>query len=106
MEAEARGECDGGADDVGRLRGHVDGELVGRPVEVGDRPARLDRRGVRARIVHLDLRHEIGLGEGPVGAFGVADLPVEDLVVGLVLLVVADEGLDGGVLEGLPVPDE
>ena len=65
----------GGPDDVGRLRGHVDGQLRGRPVEVGDRPAALDRRGVRARVVHRDLGDDVGLGEGPVGAVAVARPP-------------------------------
>ena len=42
---------DRGADDVRRLGGHVDGELGGGPVEVGDRAAALDRRRVAARVV-------------------------------------------------------
>ena len=79
------------ADDVWSLRSHVDGQLRGGPIEVGDRPARLDRRRMRPRVVHLDLGHDVGLGEGPVGAVLVADLPVEDHVVVLVDLVVADQ---------------
>ena len=80
-----------GPDDVRRLRGHVDGQLRGRPVEVGDRPAALDRRGVRARVVQVELGDDVGLREGAVGAVLVADLPVEDDVVVLVLLVVTDD---------------
>ena len=83
---------DGRADDVRRLGGHVDGQLLGGPVEVGDRAAALQRRGVRARVVQLDRRDQVGLLERPVGAGLVADLPVVDDVVVLVLLVVADEG--------------
>ena len=83
---------DGRPDDVRRLRGHVDGQLVGGPVEVGDRAAALQRRGVRARVVQLERGDQVGLLERPVGAGPVADLPVVDDVVVLVLLVVADEG--------------
>ena len=79
-----------GPDDVRGLGGHVDGELRGGPVEVGDRPAALDRRGVRARVVQLQPGDHVGLLEGAVGALAVADLPVVDDVVVLVLLVVAD----------------
>ena len=39
----------------------------------------------------LDLRDDVGLGEGPVGAILVADIPVEDHVVLLVDLVVAND---------------
>ena len=81
---------DGRPDDVRRLRGHVDRELRGGPVEVGDRSAALDRARVRARVVQLQLGDDIGLLERGVGAGLVADLPVEDDVVGLVFLVVAD----------------
>ena len=78
-------------DDVRRLRGHVDGELRRGPVEVGDRPAALDRRRVRARVVQLQLGDQVGLRERAVGAVGVADFPVVDDVVGLVFLVVPDD---------------
>jgi hypothetical protein len=81
---------DRGPDDVRRLAGHVDGELRGGPVEVGDRAAALDRRRVAAGVVQFQLGDHVGLLEGPVGARLVADLPVVDDVVGLVHLVVAD----------------
>ena len=81
---------DRGAHDVGSLGGHVDRELAGGPVEVGDRAAALHRRGVRPRVVQRDLRDHVGLGERLVGPLLVADLPVEGDVVVLVLLVVAD----------------
>jgi hypothetical protein len=89
---QLRDQRDGRADDVRRLGGHVDRELVGGPVEVGDGAAALQRRGVRARVVQLERGDQVGLLEGPVGARPVADLPVVDDVVVLVLLVVADEG--------------
>jgi len=59
--------------------------------EVGDRPAALDRRRVRPRVVQVQLGDHVRLGEGPLGARGVADRPVVDDVAGLVLLVVADD---------------
>ena len=80
-----------GPDDVRRLRRHVDGELRRRPVEVGDRAAALDRRRVRPRVVQVELGDQVGLRERPVGAVLVADLPVVDDVVVLVLLVVPDQ---------------
>src|SRR5690606_35301726 len=80
-----------GPHDVRRLRGHVHRELAGGPVEVGDRPARLDRRRVRARIVQPQLGDHVGLLEGTVGAVLVADLPRVDQVVVLARLVVADD---------------
>ena len=82
---------DRGADDVRRLGGHVDGELRGRPVEVRDGAAALDRRRVAPRVVQLQLGDHVGLLEGAVGARLVADLPVVDDVVALVHLVVADD---------------
>ena len=54
-----------GADDVRRLGGHVDGQLLRRPVEVGDRAAALHRRGVRARVVQLELGDDVGLRRRP-----------------------------------------
>ena len=95
---------DRGPDDVRRLGGHVHGELRGGPVEVGDRPAALDRRRVRARVVQLQPRDHVGLGERPVGARGVADLPVVDDVAGLALLVVADDR--GALGQRLPRVDD
>ena len=88
---QLRHQRHGGADDVRRLGGHVDGQLLRRPVEVGDRAAALHRRGVRARVVQLELRDDVSVGERPVGGLLVADLPREAGVVGLVLLVVADD---------------
>ena len=88
--------CHCGPDDVRRLGSHVHGELRGRPVEVGDRTAGLDGRRVRARVVHLDGRDHVGLGEGPIGALPVADLPIEHHVVVLAGLVVADQRRIGG----------
>ena len=91
---------DRGPDDVRRLAGHVDRELAGGPVEVGDRAAALDRRRVAARVVQLQLGDHVGPLEGPVGARLVADLPVVDDVVGLVDLVVADHRR----VRGQPLP--
>ena len=84
-------QCHRRPDDVRSLGGHVDGQLRRRPVEVGDRAAALQRRRVRARVVQVELRDDVGLGEGPVGAFPVAHLPVVHDVVRLVLLVVPDQ---------------
>ena len=70
-----------------RLRRHVDGELAGDPIEVGDAAARLDRRDVDARQVDVLLHGDVGAGERLVGGLPVADFPVEDAVVLLVLLV-------------------
>jgi hypothetical protein len=44
-----------------------------------------------ARIDHVARDHHVGLAEHAVGLRAVAGLPVEDVVVGLVLLVVADD---------------
>ena len=41
--------------------------------------------------MQFQLGHQVGRGEGAVGALAVADLPVVDDVVGLVLLVIADD---------------
>ena len=46
---------------------------------------------MRARVVQLELGDHVGLRERAVGAVLVADLPVVDDVVVLVLLVVADQ---------------
>ena len=45
-----------GANRVRRLRGHLDGQLAGDLVEVGDAAARLDRGDVDARDVDVLLR--------------------------------------------------
>ena len=84
-------ERDRRPDDVRGLRGHVDGQLGRRPVEVRDGSAALDRRRMRAGVVQLKPGDDVGLLEGAVGARLVADLPVVDDVVRLVFLVVADD---------------
>ena len=78
-------------DDVRGLRRHVDGELARGAVVVGNRAAGLQRGRVRPRVVQVDRRDDVGLGEGAIRGLLVADLPVEDLVGGLVDLVVTDE---------------
>ena len=88
---QLRHERDGRPDDVRRLRRHVDGELSGARVVVGDRAAALDRRRVAARVVQLQRGHDVGLRERPLGGRGVADLPPVAGVVGLAFLVVADD---------------
>ena len=79
------------ADDVWRLRRHVDGELGGGPVIVGNRSAGFDRRRVRTRVVHVDFRDQVSVSECPVGAVAIPDFPVEHDVVVLIDFVVADE---------------
>jgi len=75
---------------VRRLGGGVDRQLARDRVVLGDRAAGLDRRRVRARKHHVLLDHHLGLLEGAVGGHPVARLPVEDVVVGAALEVVAD----------------
>ncbi len=76
---------------VRRLRGHVDGELAGDAVEVGDAAAGLDGGHVDARQVEV-LRHgDVRLGKGLVRGGPISRLPVEDAVVLLVLLVGAQD---------------
>ena len=88
---QLRDERHGRPDDVRRLRRHVDGELAGARVVVGDRAAALDRRRVAARVVQLERGHDVGLRERPLGGRGVADLPAVAGVVDLAVLVVADD---------------
>ena len=88
---QLRHERHGRPDDVRRLRGHVDGELAGARVVVGDRAAALDRRRVAARVVQLERGDDVGLRERPLGGGGVADLPAVAGVVVLAFLVVADD---------------
>ncbi len=72
------------------LGGAPDGELPGDLVEVRDRPVGLQRRRVDPRIQHL-LRYDyLGLREDLVSLGSITGLPVEDVVVGLAFLVVAD----------------
>ena len=80
---------------VRRLRRAVDGELAGDLVHVGDLAARLHGRGVDARVEHVLGDDDVGLGEDGVGLLLAARLPVEDVVVGLAFLVVADDGRVG-----------
>ena len=76
---------------VRRLGVGVERELARHRVHVGDRAARLHRRRVRPRVEHLLLDDHVGARERGLGGGGVAGLPVEDVVVGLALLVVADD---------------
>ena len=80
-----------GAHDVRSLRGHVHRELAGRTIEISDRAAGLKWRRVRARVVQLGGRDDVGFCESAVCGRLVADLPVEDLVRGLILFVVANQ---------------
>ena len=83
------------ADRVWRLRGHPDRELPGHRVELGDAAARLDRGDMDARQVDVLRDRHIRLLEGAVRRVAIADLPMEDVVVGLALLVVAQHGCIG-----------
>ena len=77
---------------VRRLVAVVDVELAGLRVEVGDDPARLERRRVAARVDDVALDDRVGLGERPVGGLLVAGLPGRAReVVALAGLVVADQ---------------
>ncbi len=77
---------------VRRLVAVVDVELAGLRVEVGDHPARLERRRMAARIDDVPLDDRVGLGEHAVGRLLVAGLPqrAREVVV-LPGLVVADQ---------------
>ena len=82
-----------GAVGVRRLVAVVDVELAGLRVEVGDDPARLERRRVATRVDDVPRDDGVGVGEGTVGGLLVARLPGRaGEVVGLALLVVADQG--------------
>ena len=75
-----------------RLVAVVDVELAGLRVEVGDHPARLQRRRVAARVDDVPGDDRVGLGERAVGGLLVARLPRRaGEVVGLAVLVVADQ---------------
>ena len=77
---------------VRRLVAVVDVELAGLRVEVGDDPARLERRRVAARVDDVARDDRVGLGERPVGRLLVAGLPGRAReVVALTGLVVADQ---------------
>ena len=77
---------------VGRLVAVVDVELAGVRVEVGDHPARLERRRVAAGIDDVPRDDRVGLGERAVGGGLVAGLPQRAReVVALALLVVPDQ---------------
>ena len=76
-----------------RVRGLGGGphrQLAGDRVHVGHGAAGLQRRRVHPRVQHVLLHHDVGGCEDLVGALLVARLPVEDVVVGLLFLVVAD----------------
>ena len=75
---------------VRRLVGRPDREPAGHPVHAGDGAAGLHRRRVHARVEHLLGDHHVGGGEHLVRERLVAGLPVEDVVVGAPLDVVAD----------------
>ena len=77
---------------VRRLVAVVDVELAGLRVEVGDDPARLQRRRVAARVDDVPADDGVGLGEGLLGGRLVAGLPGRARqVVALARLVVADQ---------------
>ena len=77
---------------VRRLVAVVDVELAGLRVEVGDHPARLERRRVAAGIDDVACDDRVGLGERAVGGLLVAGLPQRaGQVVDLTVLVVADQ---------------
>ena len=77
---------------VRRLVAVVDVELAGLRVEVGDDPARLQRRRVAARVDDVAADDRVGLGERLVGGVLVAGLPGRaGEVVALAGLVVADQ---------------
>jgi hypothetical protein len=81
-----------GAVHVGRLVAVVDVQLPRVGVEVGDHAARLQRGRVAARVDDVARGDDIGLGEDAIGRLLVAGLPGRaGQVVGLALLVVADE---------------
>ncbi len=65
---------------VRRLSGHVDRELLARLVVARHAPARLDRRNVNARDVHVLRHREVGVGEHLLGCVLVARFPVPDVV--------------------------
>ena len=79
-----------GAVGVRRLARDVRGQLPGDRVHVGHRAARLHRRRMRARVDHVERHRHLGGRECGVRRRLVAGLPVEDVVVGLALEVVAD----------------
>src|SRR5262245_11682746 len=76
---------------VRSLGRHVDRQLSVHPVEVGDAAAGLDGRDVDARDVQVLRHHDLGLGERALRAGAVADPPVPDVIVVLVLLVGAED---------------
>jgi hypothetical protein len=97
----ARHQGEDRPDRVGRLGCHVDREFPLDRIEVGDAATGLDGRHVDARDVEILLDHDVRLPERAFGRGPVAALPVEDAIVGLALLVRAQdrgagfEGLEG-----------
>src|SRR6202042_518721 len=76
---------------VRRLVAVVDVELAGVRVEVGDHPARLERRRVAAGVDDVPGDDRVGFGERAVGCGLVAGLPQRaGQVVALAFLVVPD----------------
>jgi hypothetical protein len=80
-----------GAVCVRRLGGLVQRELAVDRVVVGDRAAGLHRRRVRARIHHVLGGDHVRAREDRLGRLPVAGLPVEDVVVGPALDLVAHQ---------------
>ena len=66
------------------------GQLAADPLVVRDAAAGLHRRRVHARVDDVLGHHDVGLREHRLGRLLVAGLPVEAVVVGLALEVVAD----------------
>ena len=71
-------------DGVGRLRCHVEGELLADRVPIGNAATRLDRSDVDARDVDVFLDHDLAGRDGRVRGFPVAGFPVPD-VIGLLV---------------------
>jgi hypothetical protein len=87
---------------VRRLGVRPEHQLAGDRIHVGHGPAGLHRRRVRPGVEHLLLDDHATVGEGRgerlVGLGRVARFPVVDVVVGLAVLVVADDlgvGVEG-----------
>ena len=76
---------------VRRLGGRPDGQLAADRVHVGDRAAGLQRRRVHPGVEDVLGDDHLGVGEHLVGLRLVAGLPVEDVVAGAAVLVVADD---------------
>jgi hypothetical protein len=73
------------------LAGGPDRQLAADLVEVGHDAAGLQRRRVHPGVEHVLADRDLGVAEDLVGTFGVAGLPVEDVVAGCARDVVADD---------------